>query len=385
MKRTLNRMDFFLCRPIIGIPLFFLVMYAVFSLSFSRAGAWLTGIMEAFFFHLTEMLQNILLQAGAEEKLVSFLIGVCRNTASVLSFLPQTAIFFFLLKGIEDCGYMARAVFAMDTFFSRFGLSGNAAIPAIIGCGCSVSAISASEKLDPRERKHLIFSVPFLICNARLPVLFFLAESFFPEHKALAAWFFYALSVFTFFISSLISSKGKSAPPLIVRLTDYKIPSPCVLFREAKEKSKEFLNRTATVFFLCSVGIHLIDWIFPQFFIAEEENLFSWIFSPLGFGKPPFTTALFTGFFAKENLMFILEMFAKKELVSLLEFPARVSFTAFSMLYLPCFSAVCSVFREMGMKKALFFALRSFLFAYIESFSLYTLSGILVTFVKIQQ
>ena len=382
MNRTQDRIDFFLCRPIIGIPLFFLVIYALFTLSFSHIGGWLTRMMENFFFLLTEMLQNILLQAGAEEKLVFFCVGVCKNTAAVLSFLPQTAIFFFLLKGLEECGYLARAVFAMDTFFNRFGLSGNAAIPAIVGCGCSVSSISVSEKLDPQERKHLIFSVPFLICNARFPVLFFLAESFFPEHKALAAWFFYALSVFTFFISSLISSKGKSAPPLIVRLTDYKIPKLRMLFKEAKNKSKEFLNRTGTVFFLCSVGIHLIDWIFPQFFIAEEENLFSWIFSPLGFGKPPFTTALFTGFFAKENLMFILETFAKKELVSLLEFPARVSFTAFSMLYLPCFSAVCSVFREMGIQKTLIFTVRSFLFAYIESLSLYTLSGILVAFVK---
>ena len=103
MKRPQDRIDFLICRPIIGIPLFFLVMYAVFAVSFSGLGARMTEITETFFFRLSERLQTILFSIGVNEKAVSLLIGVFTDTASVLSFLPQTAIFFFLLKGLDEC------------------------------------------------------------------------------------------------------------------------------------------------------------------------------------------------------------------------------------------------------------------------------------------
>lgn len=392
MNRTQDRLDFCICRPTVGIPLFFLIMYAVFSVSFSGLGAWMTAIAETFFFQLTEILQNFLFRTGANEKIISLFIGICTDVASVLAFLPQTAIFFFLLKALEECGYLARAVFVTDTLFRRFGLSGNAVIPAIIGCGCTVSAISSDQNTEPSERKLLLLSVPFLLCNARFPVLFFLCDSFFPKHKAFAALFFYVLSVFTFFLSSLISSKGKHAPPLIVKLPDYKIPRFSALLREVKSKSADYLNRTGSVIFLCAVCFRAADSLTPRFHFTGEEaesmlflfgNVFSFLFVPLGFGKAPFSASLFAGFFAKENLTFTLEMLSSKELASLLSFPARVSFTAFAMLYLPCFSTVCAVFRESGIKKTLLFSLRSLFLAYFISFILYTLSYVVVVFVEI--
>lgn len=386
-----NKVDFLICRPIVGIPLFFLVMYAVFSVSFSDFGAWLTGITETFLFYIAEILSGVLLRMGTAKILVSFLVGICRDMASVLAFLPQTAIFFFLLKGLDDCGYLSRAVFVMDTVFSRFGLSGNAVIPAIVGCGCSVSAVSASESLYPKERKILLDSVPFLICNARFPVLFFFSEAFFPKHSSLAALFFYALSVLVFFFSALISSKGKNAPPLIVRLPDYKIPSLTALFREAKIKSREYLSRMATVVFLCAVSFRLFSLLTAHFSFTESvtESLLvffgkqtAFFFRPLGFAEAPFAAALFAGFFAKENLMFILEILSPKEFSVLLSFPSRVSFTAFAMLYLPCFPMTSAVFRQYGGQKTICFLIRSLLFAYGIAFILYTLSDILVVIVK---
>ena len=392
MNRPQDRLDFQICRPIIGIPLFFLMMYGVFSISFSGLGAWMTEITETVFFRLTEILETILSGTGANKKAVFLFIGIFKDTFSVLSFLPQTTIFFFLLRGLEECGYMARAVFATDTLFRRFGLSGNAVIPAVIGCGCSVSAVSAMQNTEPNERKKLLFSIPFLICNARFPVLFFLTDAFFPKHKALAALFFYALSFFIFFLSAFLSSKGKTAPPLIVKLSDYKLPRFSPLFREMKNNCKDYLNRTATVIFLCAVCFHTAASLTPQLHFTEKETesilflfgkTFSFLFAPLGFGKAPFSASLFAGFFAKENLTFALEMLSQKELSSLLSFPARVSFTAFSMLYLPCFSMSCAVCQEAGIKNALRFSVRSLLLAYFVSFILYTLSYTVVVFVKI--
>ncbi|MBE6666151.1 MAG: ferrous iron transporter B [Ruminococcaceae bacterium] len=391
MNRLQDRTDFYICRPIIGIPLFFLIMYAVFSISFSGIGAWLTEIAETFFFRLAEILQVLLSEISVNETAVNLFVGIFKDVTSVLSFLPQTAIFFFLLQLLEECGYMARAVFVTDTLFRRFGLSGNAVIPAIIGCGCTVSAVSASQNTESNERKTLLFSVPFLLCNARFPVLFFLTDAFFPKYKALAALSFYALSVFTFFLSSLISSKGKKAPPLIVKFPDYKMPNVTSLFREVKSKSADYLNRTLTVIFLCAVCFHTAASLTPWFHFTEEETesllflfgkIFSFFFVPLGFGKAPFTASLFAGFFAKENLMFALEMLSPKELAALLSFPARVSFTAFSMLYLPCLSTVCAVYKTSGIKTVVYFLIRSLLLVYFTSFILYTLSYIIVIFVE---
>jgi len=381
MKKIQDRIDFWICRPIVGIPLFFLAMYTVFRISFYGLGIWLTESLETFFFGLKERLEELLLAVGTGQKAASFFLGIFSDVASVLSFLPQTAIFFFLFKCLSDCGYMARAVFATDTLLCRFGLSGNTAVPLALGCGCAVPALTASRELKPDEKNALLFAMPFLICGARLPVLFFLCKEFFPRHRVLAAFSFYLLSVLTVLISSLLSSKGKTAPPLIVKLTDYRLPKAWALLREAGSKSADYLRRTASVIFLCSVLFRLTA---AGKALGTESVLYGFgkalsvIFAPLGFGKAPFSAALFAGFFAKENLLFVLEMLSRDEFCTLLTIPGKISFTAFSMLYLPCFSAVCTVWRESGLRKTASLLLRTFFIAYGISAVLYVLSYIAI-------
>ena len=391
MKRLQDRIDFRICRPIIGIPLFLLVMYTVFHLSFYGLGAWMAKIMESIFFHLTESMRTWLTSLGTDEKALSLFIGVMSDIASVLSFLPQTAIFFFLIQWLTDLGYLSRAVFVTDTLLCRFGLSGNALIPLALGCGCTVPAILASDELKPNERKALLFSLPFLLCNARLPVLFFLTEAFFPNHKALAAFSCYLLSVFTVLLSSLLSSVGTKAPALIVRLTDYQLPSIVKPLQEAKKKSLDYLRRTAGVIVLGCVCVRLASALNVCFRFTENKKesllfllgkLFSFLFAPLGFAEAPFSAALGVGFFAKENLLFVLKMLSQSEISASLSIPARISFTAFSMLYLPCFSSVSVMRREARNRQTSLFLLRTFTLAYVLSWFLYTLSSILVTIVK---
>ncbi|MBQ3489713.1 MAG: ferrous iron transporter B [Clostridia bacterium] len=389
MPRALDRLDFLLCRPIVGLPVFFFVMYGVFFLSFSKPGEWMSGYTETILFGLTEALADFLLSAGTNPKAASVINGILNNTASVLAYLPQTAIFFFLIKGLEDCGYLSRVIFTADRFLSRFGLSGHALLPFLIGFGCYVPAMEASRTLTKNERKILKDSLPFLICSARLPVLFFLCEAFFPKRKAFAAFAFYLLCAAVFFLSSLIASRGKAAPPLAVLLPDFRLPKLRILFGEAWKKSRDYLIRTATVIFLCAVCLRICSIPISLTETEEPKNLLSlfgetlsFLFVPLGFGKPPFAAALFSGFFAKENLMFVMEMLSPKEISSLLSLPARISFTAFSMLYLPCFSSAAAVCKEWGAKEMSVFLLRTFVTAYSISWILYTLSEILVAFVQ---
>ena len=391
MKNFQDRLDFQICRLIIGIPLFLIIMYMVFSLSFCGFGAWLTEILGTIFFYMSEILQTILISVKTDQKIVSLIIGILSDIASVLAFLPQTAIFFFLLKFLSDCGYMVRAVFVTDTFLQKFGLSGNALIPFALGCGCSVPAVIASHELNPNERKILLSAIPFLLCNARFPLLIFLTDSFFPQHKTQAAFFFYLLSLFTVFLSCRFSSFRETAPPLIVHLQDYKIPKISSLLQEVKIKSAEYWNRTISLIFLCSVALRFSAVLTPYLRFTEIQTksilyllgeFLSHFFTPLGFGKAPFSAALVAGFFAKENILFVFEMLSVNENFSSFSIPARISFISFSMFYLPCFSSVITILKESNLRKTLLFLIRTFLIAYILSLFLYTISCILVALVK---
>ena len=392
MRRAQDRLDFLICRPIIGIPLFFSLMYAVFFLSFSSAGEWMSEILGKFLFMITQALEKRLLSFGTHPQVLSILNGILQNTASVLAYLPQTVIFFFFIKMLEECGYLARAVFAADSLLARFGLSGNALLPVVLGMGCHVSALTASRELDANETGILRNSIPFLICNARLPVLFFLTDAFFPKHKSLAAFVFYAFSLLLFFLCALLSRKRKNAPPLIVRLPPLRFPALRIQGAKLLSESRAYVIRTATVIFLCAVFFHLGISLTPQLRFTEyaEESLFyllgekiSFLFAPLGFGKAPFSCALLAGFFARENLMFTAEALTQRPLNTLLTLPARISFTAFSMAYLPCYSAVRAVSKQTNGKQSVRFLFHTFFMAYAVSFILYVIASFLVNFVEI--
>ena len=181
MKLTMGgRLDQWLCRPTIGIPLFLVLMFIVFYLTFSGIGDWLSSLLERFFAWVLEAMYTSLVKRGASEMLCRFLIlGVFRGVASVLAFLPQTAILFFWIAFLDGSGYMARAVLVMDYALRPFGLSGRAFIPFLIGFGCNVPAVISAAELEQKEKNVVTQALPFIPCNARLPVFTMIVSVFF--------------------------------------------------------------------------------------------------------------------------------------------------------------------------------------------------------------
>lgn len=381
-----DRLDRLLCRPALGLPFFFFVMSAVFYLSFSGLGEFLSIGTERFLLRTGGGAERALRAFGVADWFIRYLIdGVYRAVASTVAFLPQTAIFFFLLEGLRDCGYLARAVFVADRFFRSFGLSGNAVIPLAVSCGCAVPTVT-DPSVEREERERLIRAVPFVPCSARLPVLLYLTDAFFPKSRTLLCVFFLCLVFVLVFLSFAASRTEEcAAVDLIVCLPRYRAPRLRVLACEVLQKCREYLIRAGTVVLFCAAVFSALAFLTPSLRIAEsgrESLLYALseriapVFRPLGFGKGETAAALLLGFFAKENIVYGLGLFSDCDLVALLPPPSALSFTAFAMFYAPCVSLFWAVKREYGFSRALVLLLRTFFAAYLTSLVLYTLSYI---------
>ncbi len=378
-----DRLDAIICRPIIGIPLFFAVMLLVFFLTFSSFGALGSVYLEMIFTEISAYMRTFLLYLGVNDLACRFLTdGVWMGVAEVLSFIPQTAILFFLLAVLEDSGYLARAAFVMDDFMRRLGLSGKAIIPMLIGFGCTVPAVMSTVTMDEREKEASVMSLPFIPCNARLPVIVMIASSFFPEHTVFFAIALYFLCIVTAFLSSLLyKRKSQSITPLIMELPKYRMPQSVSLFREVKNKLRDFFIRAGTVVFLSCVIVDLMAMLTPtlrpatngqESILAHLGNQLAPLFSPFGFADGRLIAALAAGFFAKESIVSTIQILIPEGLPAVLSPAGAVSFAVFSLLYVPCAASISAIRREMGWKKAIFCLLRTLLFALVLSYLCYT-------------
>ncbi|MBQ8496110.1 MAG: ferrous iron transporter B [Clostridia bacterium] len=380
-----DRIDRLICYPAIGIPLFVLTVFLIFFLAFYGPGEYLAVLLEKLFIQTAEIFRTFLFRINTAEWLIRLLTdGIFLGVTSVICFLPQTAILFFLLTVLTESGYMARAIFVMDTVMRSLGLSGKAISSFLIAFGCTVPAITKTKEMKADEKETVIRSLLFIPCSARLPVLLFLVSECFETYPALAAACFYILCFFTAFLSATLDSKkrkNEDTEPLILSLPDYKIPRLHILLRETAEKSADFLIRACTIIFLCSAVLNLLGMLTPSFVLTEipDEsilfhigNLFSPIFQLLGFGNGAVAIALLSGFFAKESIVAALALLLPTGITSVLSPAGAISFCAFSMLYTPCMSSLHAIAKELGRKKALRILLRTILFAFLISFALYT-------------
>lgn len=380
-----DRIDRVICRPYVGIPLFFLVVFLVFLLTFSSVGNYLTERLSDMFSYFEDKLHLIFIRIGVSEGIRCFVIdGIVSGVAAVLSFMPQTAILFLLLALLEDSGYMARAAFVMDGALRPFGLSGKAFIPMLIGFGCTVPAVMSTATLDPEEKETAIFSLPFIPCNARLPIFIMIISAFFERHAALAAFAIYALGISVAILSAFIHSRSKAgcpAPPLTIELPKFRLPRTMNLMRAVGTKLKDFLVRAGSVVFLSCVVIYILSSVSWDFTLAETGNdsilaafgeLFSPLFSVIGFGDGRIVSALAAGFFAKESIVSTIEILIPEGLAAVLSPAGAASLAVFSLLYTPCAATLSAVRKELGRKKALFILLRCLAFAFAVSFLIYT-------------
>lgn len=375
--------DRLLCRPAFGIPFFFAVLFIVFHLSFYGIGETLSRFLESGLFRLGENAADALRRCGASDLTVRYLIkGVYTSLASAIAFFPQTVIFFLLIRALNDCGYLSRVVFVTDRFFRMFGLSGRAVVPLLLGYGCAVSSVCICDS-ESSEGSAVICALPFIPCNARLTVLLFLADSFFPKQKAIFAVSVFALSFILIFLSFLMTShRKKNPPPPITELPEYRLPNPRMLLEETANTAREYFIRAGTAVGLCSAVFSALAMLMPSLKPTQEFSkslLYGFaariapIFRPLGFDDVSAVCALIFGFFAKENMIGIFPISAPVELSALFSTAGAAAFTVFSMFYTPCASLLFAVAQKSGIREATKLFFHTFTIAYTVSLILYTI------------
>ncbi|MFR9208170.1 MAG: ferrous iron transport protein B, partial [Lachnospiraceae bacterium] len=362
-----EKIDKILTGKYTAIPAFIGIMALVFWLTFGVIGTALADLMEQGISWLTGVVDGALTAYGMNPVVHSLIIdGVFAGVGSVLSFLPIIVVLFFFLSILEDSGYMARIAFVMDKLLRKIGLSGRSFVPMLIGFGCSVPAIMATRTLpSDRDRKMTILLTPFMSCSAKLPIYALFTAAFFPKNGTLVmiGLYFIGIVVGILFMLLLKGTAFKGEPvPFVMELPNYRLPSPKNVGHLIYDKAKDFITRAFTVIFIATV----IIWFLQTFdaklnVVTDSQNsllamigsLIAPIFAPLGFADWRISTALITGFTAKESVVSTLTVLLGGTTAALSNmftpFTAMV-FLIFTLLYTPCVAAIAAVKRELGAK-----------------------------------
>ena len=371
-----QKMDKILTGKYTAIPVFAGIMILVFYFTFGLVGKWLSDLLNLGIGAFTNWVDQLLTLAHVNGVVHSLVIdGIFAGVGSVLGFLPTIVTLFFFLSLLEDSGYMARIAFVMDKLLRKIGLSGRSFVPMIIGFGCSVPAIMATRTLpSERDRKMTVLLTPFMSCSAKMPIYAFFAAAFFPGKSALVMTILYftGIVVGIAFAWILDHTTFRGEPvPFVMELPNYRFPSAKSVGRLIWDKAKDFLTRAFTIIFLATI----IIWFLQRFdthlnivtdskesILALIGSLIAPIFAPLGFGNWKISTALITGFMAKESVVSTLTVLSAIDLLT--PFTAAV-FLVFTLLYTPCVAAIASVKRELGGKWAAGVAITQCVIAWI--------------------
>ena len=384
-----QKIDQFLTGKYTGIPAFIGIMGIVFFLTFNVIGSFLQGILENGVSIVTNYVDTLLTQAQINVALHSLIIdGIFNGIGTVLSFLPIIVTLFFFLSILEDSGYMARVAFIMDKLLRKIGLSGRSIVPMLIGFGCTVPGVMASRTLSSRrDRQMTIILTPFMSCSAKLPIYAFFTSVFFPGKGALVMIFLYVFGILTGIIFALIlkGSLFKGEPvPFVMELPNYRMPGAKNVCQLLWEKAKDFLQRAFTVIFVATIVIWFLQTFDLRFNIVTESKdsilailagYIAPIFNPLGFGDWRISTALISGFMAKESVVSTLSILygSTQSLLMSLTTPAALSLLIFCLLYTPCIAAIAAIKRELNGKWALIVVFGQCLIAWLASFVVYHL------------
>ena len=360
-----KRIDRILTGRFTALPSFVAIMALVFYLTFGLVGSWLSGLMSLGIDAFTNLMDGALTAYGINPVVHSLVIdGVFAGVGSVLSFLPIIVVLFFFLSMLEDSGYMARVAFVMDKLLRKIGLSGRSVVAMLIGFGCSVPAIMATRTLpSDRDRKMTILLTPFMSCSAKLPIYALFTAAFFPEHAVLVmlGLYFGGILVGILYALALKRTAFRGEPvPFVMELPNYRMPTPRNVLQLIGEKAKDFVTKAFTVIFVATVIIWFLQTFDTRLNVVTDSSqsllalvggLIAPIFRPLGLGDWRISTALITGFTAKESVVSTFQVLlggASASLGSLFSRGTALVFLVFSLLYTPCVAAIAAVKRELG-------------------------------------
>lgn len=358
-----EKIDNVLTHTWFSIPIFILVMLAIFNLSFGSLSTWLSdGLTIVIDEWVGGALSNLILSSGAPTWVHSFFIeGVLGGVGGVIGFLPQIGILFFLLSALEEVGYLSRVAFVIDRFLRKLGVSGKAIIPLVLGFGCTVSAVSTTKAIeDVNERRMTILLTPFMSCSAKVPVYVLIAGIFFPNHSGLVVSLLYFLGIAVALVYGLVIHRlmfKKNRTVYLVEMPEYRIPHlPNVLYR-AYQNMAAFVKRAGTLILMMTIMIWVFtsfsfDWQFNQdpetSLLAFAGRLIAPLFSPLGFGEWRAAASIIMGLAAKEVVVASIEtLYGVGGFETAFTVASALSFVVFVALYIPCVSAIATMQKEL--------------------------------------
>ena len=393
------KIDSVLTHKIFAIPIFIGIMLLMFYLTFGVIGALLSDILTYFIDSITAAADYGLTVYGINPVVHSLIIdGIFAGVGSVLSFLPVIVTLFFFLSILEDSGYMARVAFVMDKLLRKIGLSGRSFVPMLIGFGCSVPAIMSARTLaSERDRKMTILLVPFMSCSAKLPIYALFTEVFFTKYKPLVMIVLYLMGIFIGVLSGYMfnSTVFKGNPvPFVMELPNYRFPSFKSVVLLMWDKAKDFLVKAFTIIFVATIVIWFLQTFDTRFNVVSDSSysmmaligkFISPVFEPLGFNDWRASTALITGFSAKETVVSTFAVLTGgganlNAVLTQIFTPLKAfSFLTFSLLYTPCVAAISAVKREMhSTAAALGVIVFQIVTAWIAAFIVYNIGGFIV-------
>ncbi|AWK51985.1 ferrous iron transport protein B [Clostridium beijerinckii] len=388
-----EKIDKWVLHPILAYPIFILLMALMFELTFSWVGQPLSDLLDGFLNDtLIPNVGNLL--ASTSPWFNSLIVnGIISGVGGIIVLLPIILVLFICITILEDSGYMARVAFMMDKLMRKMGLSGKAFIPMIIGFGCTVPAIMTARTLESeKDRKLTALLVPFMSCNARLPVYTVFAAVFFETHRGLIVSSLYLLGIMVAFLLGILFKNTyfkKDEEPFIIEIPEYKRPKLSSIYKQTKDKAMSFLKKAATIIFAMSVVV----WFLSNFnthgmvnevndsILASIGNIIAPLFAPLGFGNWQSAVSLLSGLLAKESVLASMQViFAGDLSVILPDHFTTISayaFLVFILLYTPCISVIGTMKKEYGTKLTLFSIFFQLVIAWIAAFLVFNIGSLI--------
>jgi ferrous iron transport protein B len=393
-KETITeKLDKLVLHPILAYPIFLLLMSLMFELTFSWIGQPLSDLLDGFLNDIfIPNVENVLVSTSPWFK--SLIVdGVISGVGGIIVLLPIILVLFMCITILEDSGYMARVAFMMDKIMRKMGLSGKAFIPMIIGFGCTVPAIMTARTLESeKDRKLTALLVPFMSCNARLPVYTVFVAVFFETHRGLVVSSLYLLGVLVAFVLGILFKNTyfkKDEEPFIIEIPEYKMPKLSSIYKQTKDKAMDFLKKAATLIFAMSVVI----WFLSNFnihgmvnevndsILASIGSVIAPLFTPLGFGNWQSAVSLLSGLLAKESVLASMQVIFAGDLSYILpEHFTTISayaFLVFILLYTPCISVIGTMKKEYGTKLTLFSVFFQLIVAWIAAFLVFNIGSLI--------
>ena len=398
-----EKIDRVVTHRVLAIPLFLCTMLVMFVVTFGPFGSWLSDGVGAGMDALSQRLAPALAGLGVSHVLISLACdGIIAGVGGVLTFLPQIALLFLFLSFLEDSGYMSRAAFIMDRALRRFGLSGKAFIPMLMGFGCSVPAIMGARTMEnEKDRRMTILLVPFMSCSAKLPVYGLISAAFFGPWAGMVVFGLYIIGMIVGIASGLFFKRtlfaGEPAP-FVLELPPYRLPSVGNMLTHVWQKVKGFLVKAGTLILLMSMVLWLLQSFDFSLRMVDDPthsmlgalgNVLAPLFAPCGFGFWQAAVALLTGLIAKEMVVSSLSMFYGFSLTAaggevaaaMAGFSPLSAFSmlVFILLYVPCVAAVSTLFKEMQSRKWAWFSIAWQMgCAYVMSLLVYQIGGLIL-------